>query len=32
MDKTFCGVVSAAFVQSRRRANMVDQGDGKLSP
>ena len=31
-DKTFCGVVSAAVEQSRRKANMVVQGDGKFGP
>ena len=30
--KTFWGVASAAVEQSRRRANMVAQGDGKFSP
>ena len=28
MGKTFWGVVSAAVEQSRRKANMVAQGDG----
>ena len=32
MDKTFWGVVSAAVEQSRRKANMVAQGDGKFCP
>ena len=32
MGKTFWGVVSAAVEQSRRKANMVAQGDGKFSP
>ena len=32
MGKAFCGVVSAAVEQSRRKANMVAQGDGKLGP
>ena len=32
MGKTFWGVVSAAVEQSRRRANMVAQGDGKIGP
>ena len=31
MDKTFWGVVSAAVEQSRRKANMVAQGDGKFA-
>ena len=31
-DKTFRGVVSAAVEQSRRKANMVAQGDGKFGP
>ena len=30
--KTFRGVVSAAVEQSRRKANMVAQGDGKFGP
>ena len=30
MGKTFWGVVSAAVEQSRRKANMVAQGDGKF--
>ena len=30
--KTFWGVVSAAVVQSRRKANMVAWGDGKFGP
>ena len=30
MDKTFWGVVSAAVEQSRRKANMGAQGDGKF--
>ena len=30
--KTFWGVVSAAVVQSRGKANMVAQGDGKFGP
>ena len=32
MGKTFWGVVSAAVEQSRRKANMVSQGDGKFGP
>ena len=32
MDKTFWGVVSAVVEQSRRKPNMVAQGDGKLGP
>ena len=32
LDKTFWGVVSAAVEQSRRKANMVAQGDGKFPP
>ena len=32
MDKTIRGVVSAAVEQSRRKANMVAQGDGKFGP
>ena len=32
MGKTFWGVVSAAVVKSRRKANMVAQGDGKFGP
>ena len=32
MDKTFWGVVSAAVEQSRHKANMVAQGDGKFGP
>ena len=32
MDKTVWGVVSAAVEQSRRKANMVAQGDGKFGP
>ena len=32
MGKTFWGVVSAAVEQSRRKANMVAQGDGKFDP
>ena len=31
-DKTFWGVVSAAVEQSRRKANMIAQGDGKFGP
>ena len=31
-DKTFWGVVSAAVEQSRRKANMVPQGDRKFGP
>ena len=31
MSKTFWGVVNAAVEQSRRKANMVAQGDGKFS-
>ena len=31
-DKTFGGVVSAAVEQSRRKANVVAQGDGKFGP
>ena len=31
-DKTFWGEVSAAVEQSRRKANMVAQGDGKFGP
>ena len=30
MGKTFWGVVSAAVEQSKRKANMVAQGDGKF--
>ena len=30
MGKTFWGVVSAAVEQSRRKVNMVAQGDGKF--
>ena len=32
MGKTFWGVVSAAVEQSRRKASMVAQGDGKFVP
>ena len=32
MGKTFWGVVSAAVELSRRKANMVAQGDGKFGP
>ena len=32
MGKTFRGVVRAAVEQSRRRANIVAQGDGKFGP
>ena len=32
MGKTFCGVVSAAVEQSRHKANMIAQGDGKFGP
>ena len=32
MDKTVWGVVSAAVEQSRCKANMVAQGDGKFDP
>ena len=32
MGKTFWEVVSAAVEQSRRKANMVAQGDGKFGP
>ena len=32
MGKTFWGGVSAAVEQSRRKANMVAQGDGKFGP
>ena len=32
MGKAFWGVVSAAVEQSRLKANMVAQGDGKFSP
>ena len=32
MDKTVWGVVSTAVEQSRRKANMVAQGDGKFGP
>ena len=32
MDKTVWGVVSAAVEQSRRKASMVAQGDGKFGP
>ena len=32
MGKTFWGVVSAAVEQSRRKASMVAQGDGKFGP
>ena len=32
MGKTFWGVASAAVEQSRRKANMVVQGDGKFDP
>ena len=32
MDKTFWGVGSSAVQQSRRKANMVAQGDGKSGP
>ena len=32
MGKTFWGVVSAAVEQSRRKVNMVAQGDGKFGP
>ena len=32
MDKTVWGVVSAAVEQSRRKANMVAQGDDKFGP
>ena len=32
LDKTVWGVVSAAVEQSRRKANLVTQGDGKFGP
>ena len=32
MGKTFCGVVSAAAEQPRRKANMDAKGDGKFGP
>ena len=32
MDKTFWGVMSVAVGQSRRKANMVAQGNGKFGP
>ena len=32
MGKTFWGVVSAGVEQSRGKANMVAQGDGKFGP
>ena len=32
IGKTFWGVVSAAVEQSRHKANMVAQGDGKFGP
>ena len=32
MDKTLWGVGSAAVEQSRRKAHMVAQGDGKFGP
>ena len=32
VGKTFWEVVSAAVEQSRRKANMVAQGDGKFGP
>ena len=32
MGKTFWGVANAAVEQSRRKANMVAQGDGKFGP
>ena len=32
MGKIIWGVVSAAEEQSRRKANMVAQGDGKFDP
>ena len=32
MGNTFWGVVSAAIEQSRRKANMVAQGDVKFDP
>ena len=32
MGKTFWGVVSAALEQSRRKANIFAQGDGKFGP
>ena len=32
MGKTFWGLVSAAVEQSRRKANMVAQGNGKFGP
>ena len=32
MVKNFWGVVSAAVEKSRRKANMVAQGDGKFGP
>ena len=32
MDKTVWGVGSAAVEQSRRKANMIAQGDGKFGP
>ena len=32
MDETFWEVLSAAIEQSRRKANMVAQGDGKFGP
>ena len=32
MDNTVWGVVSAAVEQSRRKANMVAQGDRKFGP
>ena len=32
MGKAFWGVLSAAVEQSKRRANMVAQGNGKFGP
>ena len=32
MGKTFWGVVGAAVEQSRGKANVVAQGDGKFNP
>ena len=32
MGKTFWGVLGAAIEQSRLKANMVAQGDGKFGP
>ena len=32
MDKTFWGVMSAPVEQSRRKANLVAQGDEKFGP